>query len=285
MQISIRYFTISFFLFITSFAYPQTITKFTGVAAPGNVIVGYAENIKSILFEKKKINFDPDGYFIIGFDRDAKGAYQLKITFKDKRTEVFDYNIDPEKFETQRINGLQKKLVLPPKKERLRIARESQIISTDKKNTFSENNAFYKTGFITPVDSAEITGWFGSGRILNGIKKSPHNGIDYSTEEGKPVKAAGDGVVLVARTNFYYNGTFIMIDHGGGLITIYLHLSKLHVKRGDKVSKGDLIGEVGSTGRSTGSHLHFGVQLFNKRIDPLCLFQLGIPAPMSGLPE
>jgi murein DD-endopeptidase MepM/ murein hydrolase activator NlpD len=286
MKRALYYPLLFYFLFLftsgrSPVLYAQFRTNIFGTAEAASVLVGQAGNIKSVLFDKKNILFDNEGYFIFGFDRDAKGAYILKVTFKDKKVETFNYNIDAAGYEQQAISGLQKKMVLPPKKERKRIAAESQIISSEKKKLLSGQNAFYKTGFIPPIDSAEITGVFGNTRILNGIKKSPHNGVDYSADEGEPVKAAGDGIVLVARRNFYYNGTFIMIDHGQGLTTNYLHLSKLLVKRGDKVSKGNIIGAVGSTGRSTGPHLHFGVQLFNKRIDPLHLLQLTPFLPAS----
>lgn len=252
----------------------QFRTNIFGTAAAANVMVGHADNIKSILFDKKTIPFDKEGFFIFGFDRDSKGEYVLKITYKDKKVETFVYDINPGEYETQAINGLKKKMVLPSRKDKKRIAGESRIISAEKKKLLSGKNAFYKTGFSYPVDSVDISSVFGSGRILNGVKKSPHNGVDFSADEGTPVKAAGDGMVLVARQNFYYNGTFIMIDHGHGLTTNYLHLSKLNVKRGDRVSRGDVIGEVGSTGRATGPHLHWGAQLLNKRIDPMCLLQL-----------
>ncbi len=265
-------FIIFFFLSLQLIAQQRTL--FTGTPEAGSVIIGRADKIKSIIFEKKKLNFSKDGYFVFGFDRDAKGKYVLKITFKDKKTETYTYQIEPREYEVQRINGLPKNMVTPSRKLRARISRESKIIAGQKKKMLTDYIAYFKNGFITPVDSVDIRSLFGSARILDGIKKNPHNGIDFGADEGTPVKAAGDGVVLVALHNFYYNGTFVMIDHGLGLITIYLHLSRLDVKKGDKVKKGEIIGAVGSTGRATGPHLHFGVELFKKRIDPMSILQL-----------
>jgi len=270
------------FLFISNFLFSQYRTSIIGEASAGGVLIGRADNIKSVLFDKKKLSFSKDGFFVFGFDRDAAGTYTLKVTFKDKKTETIEYEITPREYKIQAINGFEKKMVTPGKKERIRIARETKIISAEKKKPLSGGNAYFKNGFITPVDSVDISGVFGSLRVLNGKKKNPHNGVDYSADEGTPVKAAGEGVVLVARENFYYNGTFIMIDHGFGLITSYLHLSKLNVKRGDKVSKGDVIGEVGSTGRTSGAHLHFGAQIYNKRIDPFCLLKIKTEEPQTG---
>ena len=98
--------------------------------------------------------------------------------------------------------------------------------------------AYYSGGVVFPVDSVEITGDFGVKRILNGKPKNEHNGIDFSGEEGDSVYAISDGIVRLAAENFYYNGTFVLLDHGQGLSSVYLHLSKLHVKSGKKVKKG-----------------------------------------------
>lgn len=273
---SFKYLIITF-LFLNSIQlFAQSRITFYGEAVAGNAMIGKAEGIKSILFDKKNLSFDKDGFFIIGFDRNAKGKYPLKITFKDRKKETFEFEIESTEYETQKINGLKKSLVTPPRKTAKRIAKETRIISAQRKKYANTKTAFFKTGFIQPIDSCEITSVFGSGRVLNGLKRKPHNGVDYNAPEGKEVRAAGDGIVILAETDFYYNGTFVMIDHGLGLVTNYLHLSKVHVKRGDNVVKGGLIGEVGSTGRSTGPHLHWGVVLGSKRIDPLCLLKLGL---------
>jgi murein DD-endopeptidase MepM/ murein hydrolase activator NlpD len=264
------------FFIISTLTYAQFRTELNGTAAPGSIIVGHAENIKSIFLDKAKIDFTKDGWFLIGFDRDAKGHYRLKITFTDKKVENFDYDLEPREYEVQRIGGLSKSMVTPPAKIRKRIAEESKVIATQKKKLLTDKSTGFLAGFIQPVDTGAIRSVFGSMRVLNGVKKNPHNGIDYGAAEGDSVKAACGGTVILAEHNFFYNGTFIMISHGLGLYTIYLHLSKLHVKRGDVVKQGNLIGEVGSTGRSTGPHLHFGAQLFKKQIDPLMLLQLRI---------
>jgi len=269
-------FTFCAFFIFTSLSTAQFRTELNGTAAPGSVIVGHADKIKSILFENKKVDFTKNGWFIIGFDRDAKGHYKLKITFADKKVESFDYDVDPREYEVQRIGGLAKSMVTPPAKLRKRIAEETKVIAAQKKKLLTDKSTGFLAGFIQPVDTGAIRSVFGSMRVLNGVKKNPHNGIDYGAAEGDSVKAACGGTVILAEHNFFYNGTFIMISHGLGLYTIYLHLSKLHVKRGDIVKQGDLIGEVGSTGRSTGPHLHFGAQLFKKQIDPLTLLQLRI---------
>ena len=261
-------------LFLSSGLFPQSRAVFYGKAMQGNIIIGKAKNIKSISQDESKIPFDKEGYFVIGFDRDAKGKSELKIIFKDKKTETYKFNIDTVKYMVQEINGLKNDFVSPSKKQLVQIAAQSKIINLQKKKILNSNTAFFKTGFMLPISDTNFTGVFGSYRILNGVKKDPHNGVDFDAETGTPVKAAADGIVILAERNFFYNGTFIMIDHGLGLTTNYLHLSKLKVARGAKVKKGQIIGYVGRTGRATGPHLHWGAQLFKKRIDPLSLVRI-----------
>ena len=126
----------------------------------------------------------------------------------------------------------------------------------------------FRKGFIRPIKGGRISSVFGSQRILNGIPKNMHNGLDIAVPRGTPVLAMADAVVNLTTDNFYYAGNYIVLDHGQGLNSMYLHLSEILVEEGQRVNKGDVIGKVGTTGRSTGPHLHWGVQWYSKRIDP-----------------
>ena len=139
-------------------------------------------------------------------------------------------------------------------------------------------NALYMSGFAYPVDSVNIKSVFGSQRILNGKKANIHNGLDFSAEVGDSIRAISDGIVRIAGKSFYYNGNFILLDHGQGLTSVYLHMSKIIAKDNQKIKKGEVIGLAGSTGRATGPHLHLGVQWYKKRIDPMSLFNLILPS-------
>ena len=114
-----------------------------------------------------------------------------------------------------------------------------------------------------------ISGRFGNQRIYNGTPKSPHSGMDIAAGTGTPIRAPAGGTVTLAQQDFYLTGGTVMIDHGHGIGSNFLHLSRLDVKVGDVVKQGDVIGAVGSTGRSTGPHLHWGMSWFDIRIDPL----------------
>jgi murein DD-endopeptidase MepM/ murein hydrolase activator NlpD len=126
--------------------------------------------------------------------------------------------------------------------------------------------------FLRPVDG-EVISTFGLRRILNGIPKSPHNGVDFRGAAGTPIKAMARGEVALA-DDLYYTGKTVILDHGGGLFSLYAHLETLTVTPGEMVAPGKRIGTIGSTGRSTGPHLHMGTRLGKARIDPLALLAL-----------
>ena len=134
------------------------------------------------------------------------------------------------------------------------------------------DETFFKNQFIQPT-SGVISGVFGSQRILNGKAKSPHRGLDIAADEGTPIYACNDGIVIHAENDLYYTGGTIILDHGHGVKSIYAHMSEVKVNVNDKVTKDDVIGSVGSTGRSTGPHLHWGVMVFNEYVDPALLIK------------
>ena len=134
----------------------------------------------------------------------------------------------------------------------------------------NSNLVFFKEQFIMPVNGI-ITGVYGSQRILNGKPKWPHYGIDIAAKKGTKIKSSGTGIVTMAESDLYYTGGTIIMDHGHGISTIYSHLENIYVEVGEEINKGDIIGTVGSTGRSTGPHLDFRVNWFQTRLDPMTL--------------
>jgi murein DD-endopeptidase MepM/ murein hydrolase activator NlpD len=128
--------------------------------------------------------------------------------------------------------------------------------------------------FTWPVEG-RISGRFGNQRIYNGIAKSPHSGMDIAVPQGTPVKAPASGIVTFADTDLYLTGGTLLIDHGHGVSSNFLHMSRIDVKVGDRVEQGQVVGAVGMTGRATGPHLHWGLNWFNVRLDPLLLVAPG----------
>lgn len=260
-----------FIIFSASLITAQSY-KIYGKAEPGNILIGKAEGVKEIFLDNTKLQVDKNGFFVFGFDRDAKGTHSLLFKYQKGKEEIKKIKLPKRNYVVQKLK-IAEKYVTPPKEELERIESESQQMKNARSEVGKIEEAFFSNGFILP-SKGRISGVFGSQRILNGVPKNPHNGIDIAANEGDPVYAATDGIVRIAGDNFYYNGNFVLLDHGQGLTSVYLHMCKLNVKTGDTVKRGDKIGEVGSTGRSTSAHLHWGVQWYGKRIDPMSLLSI-----------
>ena len=134
--------------------------------------------------------------------------------------------------------------------------------------TLNSDLAFFKNKFILPIQNSIITGVYGSQRILNGKPKWPHYGLDFAADEGTEIKAMLDGKVTLIKSDLYYTGGTLIFDHGHGISTLYMHMKKIFVKKGQKIKQGDIIGTVGSTGRATGPHLDVRLNWFDTRLDP-----------------
>ena len=261
---------ILFLVGIINNIYAQSV-QFSGEVIPGGLLFGKGEAIKSIELDGENINFDNKGNFVIGFDRDDSLSHLLIIELEGK-TILKNLVLKPRKYKIQRINRMEKKYVSPPKEVLNRIKEERKLTQKAKSNIGKIKSALYDSGFLRPIKGGRISGVFGSQRILNGIPKNVHNGLDIAVPTGTPVKAMADGKVIYSADNFYYAGNYILIDHGLGLNSLYLHLNKSNVEEGQVVKRGEIIGSVGTTGRSTGPHLHWTVQWYNKRVDPISVF-------------
>ena len=160
----------------------------------------------------------------------------------------------------------------PPEEVYERIKRENKWIGEAR--AIESNLTFFTKKFIIPVENAIITGVYGSQRILNGKPKWPHYGIDFAADKGTKIKAMLDGVVTLAEPDLFYTGGTLIFDHGHGISTLYMHIKTLMVQKGQKVKQGDVIGTVGSTGRSTGAHLDVRLNWFQTRLDPATVLDI-----------
>ena len=233
----------------------------------GGLVKGkVSPNIK-IKFKNRILRKTSDGKFVIGFGRDHKKNAYLHIKSKGNWLKK-PIKIKKRIYKIQAINGLEKKMVTPPKSFYDRIRRENKSIKNIRGRDSNVDYIFHK--FIWPTKGI-ISGVFGSQRVLNGKPKRPHYGVDIAAKTGTPVLAPIKSIVRMSEKNLYYTGGTIMLDHGHGVTSVYSHLSKINVTAGDKVEKGQVIGEVGSTGRSTGPHLDWRVNWFYQRLDPSLL--------------
>ncbi|MDC0401190.1 M23 family metallopeptidase [Candidatus Pelagibacter sp.] len=250
------FFIIFFFLFNQAIA-----VEFKGKFIQGHFIIGKTKPNTRILIDKKKIKVSKDGYFAFGIGKDRK----LDITISEGDKKIVK-KIQKRKYNIQKIEGLPKKKVTPPEEFYARIKKENKLIGNARE--IHSDLSFFKDKFIIPVDDAIITGVYGSQRILNGIPKWPHYGLDFAQKKGTPIKAMNNGIVTLAEEDLFYTGATLIFDHGHGISTLYMHMDKIFVSKGDHVKKGDIVGTVGSSGRSTGPHLDIRLNWFNVRLDP-----------------
>jgi murein DD-endopeptidase MepM/ murein hydrolase activator NlpD len=267
MDSSIIYRFIFIFLIFTS-TQLQAI-EFQGKFLQGHFILGLTNSKAKILVGKKEVKVSKDGFFVFGIDRDRK--FDLKFTkILDGKKSVITKKVLKRKYNIQRIDGLEESKVTPPESVYKRIKKENNAIGEAR--AINSDLNFFKDKFIMPVEGI-ISGVYGSQRILNGKPKWPHYGIDIAAKQGTMIKSSGAGVVTMAEDDLYYTGGTIIMDHGHGISTIYSHLENILVSVGDKINQGDIIGTVGSTGRSTGPHLDFRINWFQTRLDPMSVLK------------
>ena len=256
-----------FFLIIFLISAHSNAVEFEGKFLQGHYIVGITSPSAKIIIDKKEVKVSNDGYFVFGIDRDRK--FDLTITkIQNGKKEKIIKKVLKRKYNIQRIDGLEESKVTPPESVYKRIKDENNKIG--KARSINSDLPFFKNQFIMPVEGI-ISGVYGSQRILNGKPKWPHYGIDIAAKKGTMIQSSGSGIVTMAEDDLYYTGGTIIMDHGHGISTIYSHLENVMVSVGDKINQGDIIGTVGSTGRSTGPHLDFRLNWFQTRLDPMSL--------------
>ena len=239
--------------------------EFKGKFIQGHFIIGQTDPNSKIIIDKKEIKVSKEGFFVFGIDRDRKFDILITKTSNGKKEKIVK-KVFKRKYKIQKIDGLPESKVTPPEEVYKRIKKENNAIGEAR--AINSDLTYFKNKFIMPLDGI-ITGVYGSQRILNGKPKWPHYGIDIAAKQGTHIKSSADGIVTMAEDDLYYTGGTVIMDHGHGISTIYSHLENVLVSVGDKINQGDIIGTVGSTGRSTGPHLDFRVNWFQTRLDPM----------------
>jgi len=255
-------------LFITTSSFATT---FKGKFVQGSFILGKTEPGTKVFIDKTKVKVTTDGYFVFGLGRDRKYDVVITLNKKGNRTTLVK-KIKKRKYKIQKINGLEEKKVTPPKEFYERIEKENKLIAEAR--SINSDLVFFKKNFTIPVNDAIITGVYGSQRILNGQPKWPHYGLDFAAETGTKIRAMLDGTVTLAEPNLFYTGGTLIFDHGHGISTLYMHMDKILVEKGQKIKQGDIIGAVGSTGRTTGPHLDVRLNWFDVRLDPATVLDI-----------
>tara|TARA_B100000745_G_scaffold220525_1_gene146969 strand:+ start:1128 stop:2219 length:1092 start_codon:yes stop_codon:yes gene_type:complete len=239
--------------------------ELNGVFQQGGMVIGKTTPGDVVWVGDKKVRVSQEGRFVFGFGRDHAKKQTLKIERNGQLVETKAVEVAPREYNIQHIDGLPSKHVSPPESVLKRIRQETALVKAARK-TNDQRTDFLST-FEWPL-LGPITGVYGSQRVLNGQPKRPHYGLDIAAPVGTLVTAPAPGIITLAHDDMYYSGGTVILDHGHGLSSTFIHLSKVLVKDGDVIKTGDPIAEVGSKGRSTGPHLDWRMNWFNQRLDP-----------------
>ena len=247
----------------------ETGVHLDGPRTQGGLMRGRVPPGSTVEYEGDAVRVSADGWFLVGFGRDAPAEAELVVVFPDGRRERQVLEVKRREYDIQRIDGLPPGKVTPRSEEDLaRIRADVEMVKQAR--TIDDPRADFLGGFQWPI-KGRISGVYGSQRILNGEPRRPHFGIDIAAPTGTTVAAPADGVVTMVHADMFFSGGTMIVDHGHGLSSAFLHLSRILVETGDRVVQGQAIAEVGSTGRSTGAHLDWRINLFDRRLDPSLL--------------
>ena len=255
-------------LWLSTFSVMADDIQLKGQLTQGSLIRGQLPAGSQIWLNDKPIKISENGHFAFGFGRDAKLKHQLK--WQDSQGTQYNklLNLIARTYVKQRIEGVASKYVSPAKEVLARIAKDNQQVAKARSN--STDSLDFTQDFIWPAEGP-ISGVYGSRRVFNGTPKRPHFGVDVAGPTGTPVYAPASGIVTLWEPDMYYSGGTMIIDHGFGVSSTFIHLSKGHVQAGTKVNQGDLVAEIGATGRVTGPHLDWRINWFKERLDPALL--------------
>ncbi|WP_298335657.1 M23 family metallopeptidase [uncultured Erythrobacter sp.] len=246
----------------------NTRFSYSGELTQGGFIRGLVpDSTVSATIGDQALDIAEDGSFFAAFDRDSPASLSLTARLDSGQLHGETLKVSSRDWQIERVNVARRKLRDPEAYWRQREPEHNAIVAARAKKTGAQG---WKQDFIWPV-SGRISGRFGRQRIYRGEPGSYHSGIDIAKPTGTPFVAPADGVVILARTGFSLEGGLLMIDHGNGLNSAFLHCHRIHVNEGDTVRQGQHIGDIGSTGRSTGPHLHWGLKWHDARFDPILL--------------
>lgn len=259
----------------SAWAVADELIELRGTPEQGGLVYGKVSAGAQVRLDSERVRTTPRGEFVIGFDRDAKPNAQLIIEHNGQR-ETHALAVVQRQYDIQRVTGVPQKTVTPPPEELQRIAREQKLVEAAR--AIDSNRSEFLGPFQWPL-LGPISGVYGSQRFYNGEPRRPHFGVDVAATVGTPVRAPANATVTLAEPDLFFSGGTLIMDHGYGVSSTFMHLSRLLVKTGDTVQAGQVVAEVGATGRASGPHLDWRINWFGVHIDP----QLVAP-PMPAQP-
>jgi murein DD-endopeptidase MepM/ murein hydrolase activator NlpD len=262
-------------LSLTAVAADSPTLSFVGEFVQGGLIVARTDPGASVTVDDDSVRVSSEGWFLIGIGRDEDGPVKIEVVSHDGQHRSESMPVRTREYPVQRIDGLPESRVTPPPEVLERIRREAALASTARST--DDPRIDFLTGFVWPLEGP-VTGVYGSQRILNGEPRRPHFGVDVAAPVGTPVVAPADAVVTLVHPDMYYSGGTLIMDHGHGLSSTFIHLSRILVSEGQRVRQGQVVAEVGATGRATGPHLDWRMNLFQTRLDPQLVAPPNAPA-------
>lgn len=234
----------------------------------GGMVVGQVPDQAKVRYGGRQLTLTERGEFVLGFGRDEPLEHSLQVTLADGRQQTLAFSIEKREYNLQRVEGVPARTVNPDPSHLQRIQEEAGQVK-QARDMESGLHGFLQQ-FTWPVQGP-ISGVYGSQRFYNGEPRRPHYGVDIAAPQGTEILAPADGVVTLAHKDMFFSGGTMVIDHGHGISTSYLHMSKLLVAPGTAVTQGQVIGLVGATGRATGPHLCWRLNWYQERLDPQLL--------------
>ena len=238
----------------------------------GALVFGKVPPGSQVRYRERLLRATGYGTVAFGVGRDETGPLKVDVTLPSGRVEPVSIAVTPRDWPVEHVNGVPPKTVNPPPEITARIQREQALVTAARER--DDERTDFALPFQWPVQG-RISGRFGNARVYNGQPGAGHSGMDIAAPDGTPVKAPAGGVVTFASPDLYLTGGTVLLDHGHGVSSNFLHLSRIDVKVGDRIEPGQVIGAVGATGRATGPHLHWGMNWFDTRIDPLLVLERG----------
>ncbi len=236
-----------------------------GSLQQGGLVLGSVEAGSSAYYREQSLPMTDAGHFLLGLGRDAPSTIELRVVDSQGIETVQGFKVAKRDYRIQRVNGVPSKTVTPAEADLTRIRSDSKLVKQARREITARVD--FLDGFQIPLDGP-VTGVYGSQRVYNGVPKNPHYGVDYAAPTGTTVLAPAAGIVRLAHLDLFYSGGTLIVDHGHGLSSSFLHLSDILVEEGALVSRGQPIAKVGATGRATGPHLDWRMNWHKERVDP-----------------
>ncbi|HHW4678015.1 MAG TPA: M23 family metallopeptidase [Xylella sp.] len=245
--------------------------RFPTRVSQGALVIGTVPPGSQVEYAKRMLGVNEKGQVVFGVGRNEIGPLILRVQSPHETAKHIRITVTTRTWPVEVVNGVPPKTINPPPAIAARIKREQAQITDARQRNDARSD--FAQPFIWPVQG-RISGRFGSARIYNGQPAgNGHSGMDIAASTGTPVKAPAAGVITFAAPDLYLTGGTVLLDHGYGVSSNFLHLSRIDVKVGDQVHQGQVIGAVGATGRATASHLHWGMNWFDVRVDPLLVLE------------